>query len=369
MKKKSKYHIWAVTALIVVSTVVLFVVFKLIFQTPLEGSAEATIIDDLIDVHFAMMAFLFSLIMVIVFYAVVVFRLKEDEDPEETYGTHVEGNTVLEIAWTVIPTVTVIIFGVYAITILGRILAPSADEMTVHVTGRQWSWSFNYPELENRGNGELILPVNRRIVLNMESEDVLHDFWVPEFRVKQDLVPGRVTVLRFTPTEVGEYKLRCAEICGLQHSTMLADVTVVSQADWEAFQDELLGRPMMAELTSEERGEIWWENSGLGCQACHSVDGAAGTGPTWLDIYGRVETLADGSTITIDDPYLIESIIDPEAKIVDTFSSGVMPINYDERIAQKEAEILANEGVEINILEDILAFMNTLHSDVDVNSN
>ncbi len=365
--RKSK-HIVAVTILIVLATVILFAVFKFMFQTPPNASAEATIIDGFIDLHFVLMAFLFSLIMVIVLYAGFVFRLKEDEDPAATYGTHTEGNTVLEIVWTIVPTLVVIIFGVYAIITLGKILAPEPNEMVVHVTGRQWSWSFNYPDLENRGNVDLVLPVDQPILLEMESEDVLHNFWVPEFRVKQDLVPGTPKVLRFTPTEVGEYKLRCAEICGLQHSIMLANVNVVSQADWDAFQGEVLARPLFSELTPEERGAIWWATGeGFGCDACHTVDGSAATAPTWLNIYGREEPLADGSTIVVDDEYIIESIINPDAKIVEGYPDNLMPEDYQERIAQKEAEILGSEGVEINILEDIIAFMKTLHEDVNAN--
>ena len=322
--------------------------------------------DQFIDIHFAMMAFLFSLIMVIVLYAGFVFRLKEGDDPAETYGTHTEGNTVLEIVWTIVPTLVVIIFGVYAIIVLAEILAPQPNEMTIHVTGRQWSWSFNYPDLENRGNIDLVLPVDQPILLEMESEDVLHDFWVPEFRVKQDLVPGSVEVLRFTPTEIGEYKLRCAEICGLQHTTMLANVNIVSQADWEAFQQEVLSRPMMADLTPEERGELWWTAAGFGCQACHTIDGAAGTGPSWLGLIDREELLTDGSIVIANEDYIIDSILNPGDQIVEGFANA-MPGNYAELIAQKEAEILSNEGVEINILEDILAFMATLHEDVNAN--
>lgn len=363
--RKSK-HIVAVTTLIVLATVGLFVIFKLIFQMPLRASAEAVIIDGLIDVHFAMMAFLFALIMVIVLYAGFVFRLKEDEDPGETFGTHTEGNYVLEIVWTIVPTITVIIFGVYAIILLGEILAPKPNEMVVHITGRQWSWSFNYPEIENKGNADLVLPVNQPILLEMESEDVLHNFWVPEFRVKQDLVPGSTQILRFTPTEVGEYKLRCAEICGLQHAIMLANVHVVSEEQWDAFVQELIKRPLLSELTPEERGEFWWSATGLGCQACHSIDGSPSTGPTWYNLVGREEPLTDGTTAIADEDYIVNSILHPGDQIVVGYTN-IMPANYEEVFAQREAEILASEGVEISILEDILAFMNTLHEDVNAN--
>ena len=364
--KKFK-HVISVTALVLITTVALFYVFDFMFQTPTVASEEAVLIDGFIDLHLWMMSFLFSLIMVIVLYSAFIFRLKDDEDPEETYGSHVEGNTVLEIAWTIVPTIVVIIFGVYAITVLGEILAPEPDEMTVHVTGRQWSWSFNYPDLENRGNVDLVLPVNQPVLLEMESEDVLHNFWVPEFRVKQDLVPGSVEVLRFTPTEVGEFTLRCAEICGLQHAVMLANVNVVSEADWDTFQQEVLDRPLFSELTPEERGEIWWSAAGFGCDSCHTIDGTEVNAPTWLDLYGSEETLADGTTVIVDDEFIIESILNPDATIIEGYADNLMPEDYEERIAQAEADILNNEGIEINILEDLIAFMKTLHEDVNAN--
>ena len=365
--KKFK-HVITVTALVLISTVALYFVFEFMFQRPMVASEEAVLIDDFISLHFVLMSFLFSLIMVIVLYSGFIFRLKDGEDPDQTYGTHVEGNTFLEIAWTIIPTIVVIIFGVYAITVLGEILAPEQDEMTVHVTGRQWSWSFNYPDIDNKGNVDLVLPVNQPVLLEMESEDVLHDFWVPEFRVKQDLVPGSMKILRFTPTEVGEYKVRCAEICGLQHATMLANVNVVSQADWEAFVEELENKPLFGELTPEERGAIWWAaGDGFGCNACHTIDGSAGTGPTWQNIIGREEVMADGSTVIVDEEYIIESIINPDAKIVEGYGDNLMPEDYADRIAQVEAAVLANEGIEIDVLEDIIAFMETLHEDVNAN--
>ncbi|MCA9978453.1 MAG: cytochrome c oxidase subunit II, partial [Anaerolineales bacterium] len=214
-------HLIIVAVLIVLTTLALkFLVFGPMFQLPVRASAEGTLIDTMFQGHFWMISFLFALIMVIMLYAVVVFRRRPGD---ETEGPHVHGSTVLEIIWTVVPVVAVIGFGVWGTVTLGQLLEAKPNEMVIEVTGKQWQWSFSYPEQDVR-SPQLYLPVNQPVVLQMTSQDVLHSFWVPEFRVKQDLVPGRTTTLRFTPTLAGDYKVRCAEICGLEHANMLADV-------------------------------------------------------------------------------------------------------------------------------------------------
>lgn len=361
--RKSK-HIIAATLLVIISTIALDALFLVMFRRPTPASSQATIIDNFTNIHFAFQAFLFSVIMVLVLYSAVFFRRKPGEEDE--YGTHVEGNTALEITWTILPVVVVILFGIYAIFILNEILAPQPDEVIVNVNARQWSWSFSYPELENKGSDELILLVNQPVKLEMQSEDVIHNFWVPEFRVKQDLLPGSVEVLRFTPTEVGDYKVRCAEICGLQHSTMLAPVRVVDQVTWDAFQAEMLAQPNIGDMTQEERGAFWAQE--FGCQGCHSIDGSSGlAGPTWLGIYGREEALTDGTTVTVDDAYLRESMLDPNKLIVEGFNPNIMPANFADRFAEREAQVLQSEGLEISIVDDIISYMKTLQ--VDSNAN
>jgi cytochrome c oxidase subunit 2 len=208
-----------------------------------------------------------------------------------------------------------------------------------------------------------MLPVDQPVVLKMNSEDVLHSFWVPEFRVKQDLVPGYEQELRFEPTVMGDYKVRCAEICGLSHTTMIADVRVVSQSEFDAWVEERLTKPAFAEMTPEERGAIWYsggDGDWAACSGCHSLDGATLAGPTWLGIYGRSETLTDGSTVTVDDAYIRQSIQDPNSQIVEGFNPNIMPQDYQERFEAAQAQILADEGVEIDIIADIIAYMQTL---------
>jgi cytochrome c oxidase subunit 2 len=289
-------------------------------------------------------------------YASFVFK-RQPGDEED--GPHIHGNTTLEIIWTVIPLIIVVALGIWGAIVLSDITKAADDALEIDVTGRQWSWSFEYPSEGDFQAAEMVVPVNKNIRLNMRSEDVLHNFWVPEFRVKQDLVPGRTTYLNIKPIEEGDFKVRCAEICGTDHSKMLADVRVVSEAEYAAWLEEKLAAPQYAELTPEERGAIWYSAEGFGCVSCHSLDGATGVGPTWQGIYGREETLDDGTTVIVDDAYIRESIYDPNAKLVQGFAAA-MPQNYEELFTAKEAEILASQGVEIDIIEDLIAFMKTL---------
>lgn len=350
-------HFLIVGILVITSTVALRYLFTFLFALPAAASREAGPIDVLFDGHFWMIAFLFSLIMVIMLYAVFVFRRKPDDD---TDGPHIHGSTGLEIGWTIIPTFVVIGFGVWGAVVLNDITRPDPSEMVIEVTGRQWVWSFQYPEQGDFPSAELVLPVDQPVLLRMNSEDVLHSFWVPEFRVKQDLVPGRETLLRITPTEEGSYKVRCAEICGQAHTQMLADVRVVDEAEFTAWVEEKSAAPLFGEMTPEERGEFWFGAEGFGCIGCHSLDGSPGVGPTWQGLYLREEQLTDGSTVVADEEYITSSILHPNEQIVAGYNPNIMPQNYAEQFAAREAEIQASEGVEIDIVADLIAFIKTL---------
>jgi len=345
-------HAIAVAVLTLVTAAGLYFLFDWMFALPDPASAQAGPIDTMFQSHFAMMAILFAFIMVMMLYSVAVFRRRPDDTED---GPHVHGHTGLEIAWTVIPTLVVIGFGVYGTVVLGEITREQDNEMTISVVGAQWSWSFEYPAEDIRSN-RLVLPVNQPVLLELESRDVLHSFWVPEFRVKQDLVPGTVKTLRITPTQLGSYRLACAEICGEGHAGMLADVEVVSQADFEQFLVDSAFR--YSDLTPEERGQQFYTE--LGCAGCHTVDGASGVGPSWNGIYLREELLTDGTTVVVDDDYIRHSIIAPNDQIVAGFNPNIMPQDYEERINNLEAEILDSEGAELDIIADLIAFMQTL---------
>ena len=356
---KAKHYI-AVTVLIILTTLALrFFVLGPLYRLPPAASTQAGPIDIMFNAHFWLISFLFALIMVFMLYSVFVFRRRQGDDE---MGPYIHGNTGLEIAWTIIPTMIVVGFGIWGAVVLNDLTAPNPQEMTIRVWGQQWAWLFEYPEQEGITTPELVLPLNQPVVLEMESRDVLHSFWIPEFRVKQDLLPGRKTYLRITATELGDYKIRCAEICGLQHSIMLADVRVVEQDEFVAWADERMAVPAFAEMTPEERGEIW--HTEFGCLACHTTSADANplAGPTWAGVYGREEALADGTTVTVDDAYIRESILNPNAKIVAGYADPSLMASqgYETRIPDREAELLAAEGVEIDIIADLIAYMRTL---------
>lgn len=356
---KNKHYI-IVVALVVVTTLALkFLVFGPMFQLPVRASAEGNLIDTMFQGHFWMISFLFALIMVLMIYSVVVFRRQPGD---ETEGPHIHSNTALEVAWTIVPIFAVIGFGAWGTIVLGQLIEAKPNEMVVEVTGKQWQWNFAYPEQDVK-SPQLVLPVNQPIVLQMNSEDVLHSFWVPEFRVKQDLVPGRTTTLRFTPTLTGDYKVRCAEICGLNHTKMLAEVHVVSATEFTDWVAERSAAVNYGEMTPEARGELWYGaegDGGFGCNSCHTVDGSTSAGPTWLALWGRQEQITDGSVVTVDEPYVRNSILHPNDQIVVGFNRDTMPQDFEEKFTAKQAEILANDGVDIDIIADIIAYIQTL---------
>jgi cytochrome c oxidase subunit 2 len=229
-------HFGIAAGLVVVSTFVVYWLLDSVLKLPTQSSLEALEIDRLFDYHIWLIAFLFSLVVVFMLYALFVFRHRKGE-PEEKEGEYFHSNVRLEIAWTIIPLIFVVFFSIEATRILADITRPSPDEYVVNVEGFQWGWNFTYPET-GLVTQELVLPVDQPILLEMTSRDVLHNFWVAEFRVKQDLVPGQITRLRFTPAIEGEYKLICAELCGLNHTGMIAAVRVVPQDEFAAWVND-----------------------------------------------------------------------------------------------------------------------------------
>lgn len=228
-----KRHFIVAGALVAIATALVFFLLRAALPLPVQASIESLTIDALIGWHLLLIAFLFSLIVVFILYSIVVFRKR---DGDESEGEHFEGNTTLEIVWTVVPLIAVVVFAFYGINTLAEVTRADPDEMSVKVVGRQWSWTFEYEE--GFVSPELVLPVDQRVRMEMTAADVLHSFWIPEMRVKQDLVPGQETDVRFTPILAGEYKLRCAEMCGLSHYNMLAPVRVVERAEYEQWVSE-----------------------------------------------------------------------------------------------------------------------------------
>lgn len=235
MNSTNRRHFSIVGVLIVISTFIVYFALDRSLPLPIQASEEARSIDWLINLHVWLIAFLFAVVMVFMLYAIVVFRRKEGDTSE---GEHFEGNTTLEIAWTVVPIVLVVIFGIIGFRVLQDVTFASEDATEIRVVGFQWGWRFEYPELNGYVSTELVMPLDERVHLVMTSEDVNHAFWVPEFRVKQDLVNGRETELYITAIEPGEYKLLCAELCGTLHYNMRAPVRVLAADEYSAWVSE-----------------------------------------------------------------------------------------------------------------------------------
>jgi cytochrome c oxidase subunit 2 len=302
---------------------------------PLAASAQARPIDQMWNLELIFMSFFFALIVVPMAYSLIVFRRKKGDTSD---AEHMEGNTTLEIAWTIIPLFIVTAFAYLGAVNLAETRRVDPDAMVVKVTGIQWSWKFEYPAY-GVTTDELHLPVDQQVLLQMTSMDVIHSFWVPEFRVKQDLVPGRITELRITPTVDGNYKVRCAELCGTSHAYMEKPVVISSQGDFDVWMAEQVALAEEAAATPEGRGQALVAANG--CAACHSINGAQGIGPTWFGLFGHEVHLTDGTTVIADEAYVAESIHDPQAKIVEGFETQLMPTYgfTDEQIADIVAYI------------------------------
>ena len=285
---------------------------------PLAASAQAIPIDWMWNWQVVAISFLFSLIIVPMIYSLIVFRRRKGDT---TDAEHIEGNTNLEIAWTVLPLFLVLTFAYMGAFSLGEMRRADPNAMIIKVSGQQWTWTFEYPET-GVVSSELHLPLNRQVLLMMESKDVIHSFWVPEFRVKQDVVPGRITEYRITPSLVGTYMVRCAEICGTSHAYMESKVIVDDVAVYDAWMAE------QAELAAIKTPEGMGKQlvTANGCLGCHSITSVSlATAPTWFGLYGAEVPLADGTTVISDDAYIAESILDPKAKEVAGYSPTIMP--------------------------------------------
>ncbi len=232
-KSGDRRHFIIVGALVAIFTFLVYLLLDNVLPLAVQASEEATIVDGVINAHLWLIAFLFSLVVVFMLYALIVFRRREGDDEE---GEHFEGNIALEIAWTAGPLIFVAIFTWIGIISYGQITQVEPNEIAFEVEAYQWAFQFGY---ENGTTAdELVLPVNRPARMEMTSRDVIHGFWVNEFRVKQDIVPGQTTTIRFTPILEGEYKLRCTKLCGLSHWSMLRPVRVVSEAEYTAWLNE-----------------------------------------------------------------------------------------------------------------------------------
>ncbi len=308
---------------------------------PEQASTQAGPIDHFYDVLIWSSVPVFVLVTTIVLFSVMKFRMRPGE--ENLDGPPIHGNTRLEVVWTAIPAIILVVLCSYAWIVLNDIEEAQANEMRVNVTGQQFAWSYEYPQAggEPIKSNELYLPKDRPVRFFVKALDVIHDFWVPAFRMKVDAVPGIETKYRITPSRLGTYPVVCAELCGLGHSVMRSRARVVTPAEfdrWMAEQKapaEAAGGGEGAGAGSEVDGKtIFTDGNGTAtaCGACHKLADAGTAGAAGPDLD---EVLAGK-----DAAFVEEGIVEPDKEIADGFQAGIMPKNYGDTLSAEELDAL-----------------------------
>ncbi|HEX2768005.1 MAG TPA: c-type cytochrome, partial [Geobacteraceae bacterium] len=237
----------------------------------------------------------------------------------------------LEIVWVVVPSLLLLAIFIYGYLVFRDIRTPPPGAAEINVTARQWLYVFNYPNGRS-GINEVHVPVGKAVKFIMTSSDVIHGFYLPEYRVKQDILPGRFTNLWVQPVKTGRFDIFCTQYCGTGHSTMRAVMIVMNPEDYEHWSG---AEEKPATLSPVKRGEEAVEHSG--CLACHSLDGAVKIGPTFKGLFGRSVGFTDGKSVIADENYVRESIIDPGAKVV----KGYQPVMPSYKGMLKDEDIAA----------------------------
>jgi len=264
-------------------------------------------------------ALYFYLIIVSVFFTLLIafsilyFAIKYRRRSESELPHGIEGSMKLEIAWSVIPLVIAMSFFFWGASIFFAINRPPNDAIEVSVVGKQWMWKFQHADGQREIN-ELHVPLGRPVKLTMASEDVIHSFYVPAFRVKRDVLPGRVATTWFEATKTGRYHLFCAEYCGTKHSGMIGWLEVMDPVSFQAWLAGGAGSESLASAGSK----LFAQHA---CNTCHRPDSLA-RGPNLEGLFGKPVTLQDGRTVVADESYIRESIVTPNAKLV----AGFQPI-------------------------------------------
>jgi cytochrome c oxidase subunit II len=278
----------------------------------------------------------FVLVMTVAIYCVIAFRAKPGDKGD---GAHIHGNTKLEVVWVSIPFIIVTALAVYSWVVLDDIEAKQPNELVVNVTGQQFAWSFDYPTEKVKSN-ELVLPVDRPVHFKIHARDVLHSFWVPDFRMKQDAVPGITTNTRVTPTDLGNFPVVCAELCGIGHATMRQQARVVPTEEWDEWVKERQGGGAAAEEGENPIAAGREIFTSTGCNACHTLgdaDATATVGPDLNLLAGEAEGRKPGLSA---EEYVKESIVNPPAFAVKGYSGDTMPKSYEDQLTPEEIDTL-----------------------------
>jgi cytochrome c oxidase subunit 2 len=309
-------------------------VFQLL---PEQASTVAPRVDALYFYLLGIGTFFSLLIFTLVIYFAIKYRRRSEDEPPPPQMRDV---IWLEVVWIVIPFALAMIAFFWGANVYYAMARPPQDALEVFVVGRQWMWKFQHPDGQREIN-QLHVPLGRPVKLTMASEDVIHSFYVPAFRVKHDVVPGRYTTAWFEATKPGEFHLFCAEYCGTQHSGMIGQIVVLEPEQYEAWLSGELGAPRaVAGLPSPgaapagslaAQGQQLFQK--LGCQVCHQME-KQGIGPVLTGIFGTQVRLQTGETINADESYVRESILNPQAKVTAGFQPLMPP--FQGRVNEEE---------------------------------
>jgi cytochrome c oxidase subunit 2 len=303
--------------------------------------AEASTIAPYADALYFFLLLMTVVGTVIVAILLVTFsiRYRAEKNP---VATQIEGSTLLEATWTIIPLAIFLVVFVWGALLYFRIYNPPANAMNIYIVGKQWMWKAEHPGGQHEINA-LHVPMGQPVQLTMISQDVFHSFSVPDFRVKREVIPGRYTTVWFNATTPGTYHIFCTQYCGTLHSGMIGEVTVMTPSDYEKWTQESTSGMSLA-----QNGERIFAS--MGCNACHNGTAAA-RGPNLAGVYGSKLQLTDGSQILVDDAYLREAILSPSQHV----TAGYAPImpTYQGQISE--------EG-----LIDLVEYMKNLNSNYRV---
>jgi len=281
---------------------------------PPQASGHAAEVDAVFYFIYWVSVFFFVLIVALMVYFVLRYRRRVEGELPRLHSSH---SLALEVTWTIIPLILVIVMFYVGFRGFMDLANPPGQAMDIYVTGQKWLWTFKYPN--GHDDTELHVPIDTPVRLILASNDVIHSFYIPAFRIKKDAVPGRYNKMWFRPTRTGEYLALCSEFCGTQHSDMRARVVVHEPGLYEKWLTDV-SDPFKTH-TPAEVGALLVSRR---CSGCHTVDGRAHVGPTFRGIFGHEVGIKGQPSVIVDENYIRESILTPSAKIVAGFEN-VMP--------------------------------------------
>jgi cytochrome c oxidase subunit 2 len=330
---ESRSHVKELFAIGLIASLIGIGLGILIDWFPPQGSEQAETVDTLWDVLIVFSVPVFVLVIVVVLYCVWRYRMKPGQELMD--GPPIHGNTRLEIIWTAVPAIVLVALCSYSYVSLTSIEEAKANALNVRVVGQQFTWTFYYKDKSGKevSSPQLYVPRGKPVHFTVQSKDVIHDFWVPAFRMKIDAVPGIDTELRITPKTNGDYPVVCAELCGLGHAAMRQTAHVVDQADFDSWlAKRAAGAAPGGGTTGGGAPDGKTVFSESGCGGCHELADAGTTGGTGPNL--------DEGLKGKDEAFIRQSIVDPSADVTKGFSDGIMPQNFGDTLQPAELDAL-----------------------------